>query len=129
MRVERVHERVVDQSVGVTSKGGPECGHLPVPQGMKDIVKAVGRLRSFVRVQQRTAEQVDDVPPSPGEKVEAVRFTTCEQVKQLTAEQVVHEPQFRQETVEAVRVTPRERARQLTPSKLYTSLSSGKRPS
>ena len=105
----------MDQSVDVTLGKDTQLPlkkevsvDIPVPLGMEDIVKAVGRLRPFERVQQRTAEQavslapreraqqrtflqVEDVPRCLGEDVEAVRFAMYEQVKQRTVEQVVHE--------------------------------------
>ena len=72
MRVDRVHERVVDQSVDVTLPLKEEQSlDILVSLGIEDVVEAVRRLPSFERVQQRTAEQAEcNRPPrfSPRER-------------------------------------------------------------
>ena len=45
------------------------------------------------RVQQRTAEQIEDAPQSPEETVEAVTLVPRERVQQRTAEQIEDVPQ------------------------------------
>ena len=77
MRVDRVHERVVDQSVDVTLPLKEELSvDIPVHPGMEDIVKAVRRLRPLERVQHRTVEQ-------------AVSLSPRRRVQQQTAERMV----------------------------------------
>ena len=78
------------------------------------------------RVQQRTAEHIEDAPQYPvaqsvgipvlpvteeimNETAEMVRLVPHEQVQQGTAEKIVDEPQFVEETVELVRLVPQER--------------------
>ena len=47
------------------------------------------------RVQQRTAEQIEDLPQHPEETVEAVTLVPHERVQQRTAEQIEDAPQLR----------------------------------
>ena len=81
------------------------------------------------RVQQRTAEEIDDAPQSPEKTVEAVTPVPRERVQQCTAVQVEDAPQSPNETVEAVTLVPRERVQQHTARKLVMYLNFGKRPS
>ena len=80
------------------------------------------------RVQQRTAEEIDDAPQSPEETVEAVTPVPRERVQQHTAQQIEDTPQSPEETVEAVTLVPRERVQQHTAGKLVMSQSGVLRP-
>ena len=64
------------------------------------------------RVQQRTAEQMVELPQSPGETVGAVMLVLRERVQQRSAEQIVELPQSPGETVDAVMLVLRERVQQ-----------------
>ena len=61
------------------------------------------------RVQQRTAEQIEDPPQSPEETKEAATLVPRERVQQRTTEQIEDPPQSPEETIEAVTLVPRER--------------------
>ena len=83
--------------------------HAPVPQPREETVEAV-RLIPRERVQQPTAEQIEDVPQLREETVGAVKLVPQERVQQRVVE---HEPvpQILQETVEVVLI-PQERVQQ-----------------
>ena len=66
------------------------------------------------RVQQRTAEQIEDLPQHPEETVKAVTLVPQERVQQCTADQIEGAPQSLAEVVEAVTLVPREQAQQRT---------------
>ena len=61
------------------------------------------------RVQQRTAEQTEDMPLFPQETGEMVRLASQERVQQRTVEQSVDARHCPNETVEVVRWAPHER--------------------
>ena len=74
---------VVDQSVDVTLPLKELwTSRCPGHGGYRGVLGAANRFSPRKRVQQRTCEQVEDVPWCPAEDVEAIRLTTCEQVKQ-----------------------------------------------
>ena len=107
MRVDRVHERVVDQSVDVTLPHKEELSvDIPVLPGMEDIVQAVRRLRPFERVPLCTVERMVDLPLLPESAVEVARFSPCERVQQ---QGVLQPPE---ETVKSVRSISCERVQQ-----------------
>ena len=97
LRADRFHERVVDQSVGVTLPLKEEQSEdFPVPLDMEDIVKVVGWLRPFERVLQRTAEQ-------------AVYLDPCGRVQQQIFERTVDLTLRPECSDEVARFSPRER--------------------
>ena len=97
VRADRFHEWVVEQSMDVTLPLKEELSvDIPVPRGMEDIVKVVGRLRPFERVQQRTAEW-------------AVFLDPRGRVQQQTAERTMDLPLLPESSVEVARFSPRER--------------------
>ena len=53
-------------------------------------------------MQQRTAEQTEDLPQYPEETVEAVTLLPHERVQQRTAEQIEDLPQHPEKSIEAV---------------------------
>ena len=84
---ERMQQRTVD---------------APTLQVLEETVE-VGRLVLHERVQQRTAEQAEDLPQHPEETVEMVRSVSHERVQQRAVEQAEDLPQSPEETVEVVR--------------------------
>ena len=126
MRVDRVHERVVDQSVDVTLPLKEEQSvDILVSLGIEDVVEAVRRLPSFERVQQRTAEQAECnnrppckwwtclLPPLSESSVEVARFSPRERGQQRTFDKVEDVP-FLGEDVEAIRFTTCEQVKHRT---------------
>ena len=69
-----------------------------MPQHAEETVEAV-TLVPHERVQQHTAEQIEDLPQHPEETVEAVTLVPHERVQQHTAEEIEDLPQHAEETV------------------------------
>ena len=64
----------------------------PVPQVLEETVE-VGRLDLHERVQQCSAEQIEDAPQFPAEVVEALTLVPLEQAQQRTAEKIGEVPE------------------------------------
>ena len=102
--------------------------YAPTPQVLEETVE-VGRLVLHERVQQRTAEKIEEVPQYPEETVEMVRSVSHERVQQRAAEQTEDLPQSPEESVEIVRLVSHERVQQRAPNRLRMRLNLPKRPS